>query len=130
MSQSVAESFQNHQVMTVGLTGTIVLSSSCRLLFIDRSAVALLNVFESESMSQKGARGIPVCLMDLAQEIVTTSCGISTNPYVMGTQVRRIFGPPERQVRVQGFAISNQVQQDMRIVLVLSQWNSTVAQEA
>lgn len=129
MSSSLAEPFQNPQGMTVRITGTIVLPSSCRLLFIDRNAIALLSVFESDYIPQKGARVIPACLMDLGQEIVTTSRSIRANPYAMETRVRRIFGPLEQQVRVQGFAISNPAGQDMRIVLVLSQWNRAITQE-
>ena len=127
--ESIAESFQNPQAMTVRITGTIVLSSSCRLLFIDRNAIALLSVFESDSIPQGGARVIPACLMDLGQEIVTTSHSIRANPYTMETRVWHIFGPLEQQVRVQGFAISNPAGQDMRIVLVLSQWNRAITQE-
>ncbi|MDH5667064.1 MAG: hypothetical protein OEY86_03525 [Nitrospira sp.] len=129
MSSSVAESFQNPQAMTVGLAGTIVLSSSCRLVFIDRNAIALLSLIESDSIPQKDVSVIPVCLLDLAREIMTASCGIHTNSCAMGARVRRIFGPPEQQVRVQGFAISNPAGQDMRIVLVLSQWNRAITQE-
>ena len=130
MTSSVAESFQNSQTMTVGLTGTIVLSSSTDLLFIDRKALTLLGLFESDSLVQENTKVLPACLMALVQEIAAAGPSIRTNPFAMGARVRRVFGLPEQPVRVQGFSILNPVQQDMRIVLVLSQWNSVVDQEA
>lgn len=95
MSLFATESFPNPQDMAMGFTGTIVLSSSCRQVFIDRNAIALLSLIESDFIPQKDVCVIPECLLDLAREIMTASCGIHTNSCAMGAQVRRIFGPPE-----------------------------------
>ncbi|MDH5640097.1 MAG: hypothetical protein OEY28_02300 [Nitrospira sp.] len=123
-----AESFQSAQTTRSDSSGTIVLSSSCRLLFIDRNAVALLNVLDSDFPAQNGEQGLPSCIMTIAKEVIAASPAIHVHSHGMGARVRRILGSPEQPVRVQGFAISNPAQLDMRIVLVLSQSNGTIVQ--
>jgi len=123
-----AKSIQSVPTTCSSPNGLIVLSSSCRLLFIDRKAIALLNVFTSDSPAQKGEQGIPACLMTIAKEVIATSPTIHVHSHGMGVRVRRVLGPPEQPIQVQGFAISSPAQQDMRIILVLSQSNGAIVQ--
>lgn len=117
---SRVEPFQRAQTASLGSAGTIVLSSSCRPLFIDCKAIALLKVLDSAPPAQKREHMLPACLMTIAEEIIAASPIIHANSHGMGARVRRVLGSHEQPVRVQGFAISNPAQQDMRVVLVLS----------
>lgn len=123
------EPFQSHPTMSLGLSGIVVLSSTCRLLFIDRNAIAMLSLLESDPFDQGRTEVLPACLMTLAQEIITTFLTSDSTSYLTGVHVRRLIGSPAQPVRVQGFMVARPQEQGVRIVLVLSQWNSSSIQE-
>lgn len=128
MSLSDGELSPSHQTMGLGSTGTIVLSPSRRLLFINRKAIDLVNLLDSDSAAWKSAQMLPTCLMTFAQEIGASHHTIDTDSREMGMPMRRLLGLPGQPVRVQGFTVSCPKEQGRRIVLVLSQWERSVFQ--
>lgn len=122
MHVSVAESCQDNRMRDGGSTGAIVLSASCRLLFIDRNAIALLGTFDSDWLGPTDAQALPLCLMAMAQEIAAHS-SIDKGPGTLPTHIRQFLGPRSQAIRVQGFMVPRDEQQDRRFVLVLSRSN-------
>lgn len=118
-----SEPCENNRTIGLGPTGTIVLSSSCRILFIDRNAIELLGRLDPDSLAGRRAQLLPSCLMTVAQEIAASHSSITAGPYVPGARTRRLLGSPAQPVRVQGFTVPSPERQDMRIVLVLSEWD-------
>jgi len=129
MSSPDVELFQSHPTISLGLSGIVVLSSTCRILFIDRNAIVLLSLLKSDSLDQGRTEVLPACLVTLAQEIITASLTLDSTPCLMGVHVRRLLGSSTQPVRVQGFMVARPQEQGVRIVLVLSQWNSSSIQE-
>lgn len=123
------EPFQSTPTMGLSLSGILVLSSTCRLLFINRNAIAILSLLESDSFDQGRTEVLPACLVTLAQEIITASLTLDNTPCLTGVHVRRLMGSPTQPVRVRGFMVARPQEQGIRIVLVLSQWNSSSTQE-
>ncbi len=117
-----SELCENHRIMGLGPTGTIVLSSSCRILFIDRKAMELLGGLDPDSPAERGVQRLPPCLMTVVQEIEASHSSIQAGPPVQGARVRHLLGPPAQPVRVQGFKVPSPLRQERRIVLVLSEW--------
>jgi len=125
MPASAAESCQDTRAASLGSTGTIVLTSSCRLLFIDRNAIDLLGALDPDWRTSMGAQTLPTCLMTIVQEIAA-HVTIDTDRNSPSAHMSHLLGPPLQPVRVQGFTVSGQERQDNRIVLVLSRSNSSV----
>ena len=121
MPASATDSYEINRTAGLGLTGTIVLSSSRQLLFIDRKALDLLGLFDQDSPARAGTEGLPACLMTVAEEIlaVHATCGAAGSaPSTYGS---RLLGPSSQPIRVQGCTAPSRGEQDIRIVLVLSQ---------
>lgn len=53
------EPFQSTPTMGLSLSGILVLSSTCRLLFINRNAIAILSLLESDSFDQGRTEVLP-----------------------------------------------------------------------
>lgn len=121
MPSPAAESFQSNRPPGLGSSGTIVLSSSCCLLFIDRTALDLLGKLDPEFSTQTGIQVLPPCLLTLAREIAATLSAIESGPNSSLVRVSRLLGSRSQSLRVQGFPVPCQQRQDIRIVLVLSQ---------
>lgn len=119
MSASIAESCQDDRTRNLGSTGTIVLSASCRLLFIDRNAVGLLGTLDSDWLAPTDAQSLPPCLMAMVQEIAAHST-MDGCPDTLPTRIRQFLGPHSQAIRVQGLMVPRHGQQDRRFVLVLS----------
>ena len=115
-----AESFQNNRAMGLGSTGTIVLSSSCFLLFIDRTAIDLLGELDPEFPAQRGTQLLPPCLMTVVREFAATYSALDSGPHSPLARMSRLLGPQSQPVRVQGFTVPYRERHDIRIVLVLS----------
>ena len=117
-----SEPCENHRIMGLGPTGTIVLSSSRRILFIDRKAIELLGGLEPGFPAGRGVQWLPSCLMTVVQEIEASHSSIPAGPPVQGARVCHLLGSPAQPVRVQGFTVPSPLRQERRIVLVLSEW--------
>lgn len=101
-------------------SGTIVLSSDFRLLFIDNSAIEFAEILNSGASNLPLARGLPPCLMELAQEIAATDSDRQSDNLSRIRPLCRIVGPPARAIQVRGFRIQGQEVEDGRLVLILS----------
>jgi hypothetical protein len=102
-------------------TGAIVFSASCRLLFIDRTAIDLLGTVDPDWRAPTGAQPVPRCLMTIVREIAARHSAISSGPQSPLARVTRLLGPHSQPVRVEGFPVAYPQRQETRIVLVLSQ---------
>lgn len=119
MSASIAESCQEDRTRNLGSTGTIVLSASCCLLFIDRNAIGLLSALDSDWLAPTEAQPLPPCLMTMVQEITAHST-IDRCPDPLLRHRSQVLGSRSQPIRVQGFMVACHEQQDRRFVLVLS----------
>lgn len=70
MSCPAPESVQRDRTTGLSPTGTIVLSTSCQLLFIDRKALDLLGVLDQDIPARAGTQFLPACILTVAEEIV------------------------------------------------------------
>jgi len=122
MPASAAESCQDNRTASLGSTGTIVLTLSCRLLFIDRNAIDLLGTLDLDWLAPTGTQPLPPCLMTIVREIAAHST-IDKGPDSPSAHMNRLLGPPLQPVRVQGFMAPSHERQDRRLVLVLSRSN-------
>lgn len=120
MSTSSAESCQGNGTASRGFTGAIVLSSSSRLLFIDRNAVDLLGTLDPDSHAPTGAQPLPPYLMTMVQEIAATHSTLGNRGDSASVHMSRLLGPCSHPVQVHAFAVPSQEPQDNRVVLVLS----------
>lgn len=121
MPCSAAESLQGHRPAGLGRTGTIVLSSSLHLLFMDRKALDLLGLLDEDSPARAGTEGLPACLMTVAEEILAVHCAGGAVRSAPSTHVNRLLGQSAQPIRVQGFTAPCRGGQEHRIILVLSQ---------
>jgi hypothetical protein len=122
MRMSAAESCLDDRMRILGSTGAIVLSASCRLLFIDRNAIGLLGTLDSNWRTTTGVEPLPPCLMAMVQEIAAHST-IDRCPDSLSAHMSQVFGSRSQPIRVQGFMVPRNEQQDRRFVLVLSRSN-------
>jgi hypothetical protein len=122
MPASAAESCQDDRTRNLGSTGAIVLSASCRLLFIDRNAISLLGTLDSDWLVPTSAQTLPPCLMTMVQEIAAHSA-INRCPDSLSTHIRQFLGSRSQPIRVQGFMMPRHEQRERRFVLVLSHSN-------
>lgn len=113
------ESYQDDRTRDPGSTGAIVLSASCRLLFIDRNAIGLLGLLDSDWLAPTEAQPLPPCLMTMVQEIAAHPT-FDRCPDPLSWHRSRFLGPRSQPIRVQGFVVSHHEQQDRRFVLILS----------
>lgn len=123
MPAFAAEPCQDDRTRNLGSTGTIVLSASCRLLFIDRHALSLLGTVDSNWLAPTGAQSLPPSLMTMVQEIAAHS---TTDRCFDSLSAHRSqsLGSRSQPIRVQGFMMPRQEQRERRVVLVLSRSNS------
>ena len=119
MSVSIAESCQDDRTRYRGSTGTVVLSASCRLLFIDRNAIGFLSTLDSDWLAPTEAQPLPSCVMTMVQEITAHST-IDRCPDPLPMHRSQVLGSRSQPIRVQGFMVACHEQQDRRFVLVLS----------
>lgn len=119
MPASATGSCQDNRTASLGSTGTIVLTSSCRLLFIDRNAIDLLGTLDLDWLAPTGAQPIPPCLMTMVQEITAHST-IDRCPDPLLMHRSQVLGSRSQPILVQGFMVACHEQQDRRFVLVLS----------
>lgn len=129
MHASAAGLCQDHRTKGLGSTGAIVLSASCRLLFIDRNAIGLLDTLDSEWLAPTEAQPLPPCLMAIVQEIAVHPT-LDKCPDPLSAHRSRFLGPRSQPIRVQGFLVPRHEQRERRFVLVLSrsnpaQWRNT-----
>lgn len=115
------ESRQNDRTTGRSLTGTVVLSSACRLLFIDRAAIDLLERFDPNFSPRTGAGVLPPALLTIARETATQHSAVDSGPQSPLTRVSRLLGSHSQLVRVEGISVPCPQRQETRIVLVLSQ---------
>lgn len=120
MSCSASESVQIDRDMGCGPTGTIVLSTSYRLLFIDRKPLDLLGLLVPDVPARAGTHILPDCMLTVAQEIVTVHSTGGAVSHIPSAHVIRLLGPSSQPIRAQGFTVSSLEGQDNKIVLVLS----------
>ena len=120
------ESGQNDLTAGIRPIGTVVLSSSCRLLFIDRSAIDILERLYPDFSPRTGAGLLPPGLLTIAQEIAAQHSAVESSPRSPLTRVSRLLRPHSQPVRVEGFSVPCPQQQEIRIVLVLSQCDRSV----
>jgi hypothetical protein len=119
MHVSAAESCRDDRTRDFGSTGSIVLSASCRLLFIDRNAIGLLGTLDSGWLAPTEAQPLPPCLMTIVQEIAAHPT-FDRCPDPLSGHRSRFLGPRSQPIRVQGFMVPRHEQRDGRVVLVLS----------
>lgn len=127
MPASAAESCDDHRTTSLGSPGAIVLSSTCRLLFIDRNAADLLRTLDPDWRTPTEAQPLPPCLMTIVREIAATHSTVGPGGQSALAKISRLLGPPLRPVRVQGFTVPSQGRADRRIVLVLSRSDHSTA---
>jgi hypothetical protein len=120
MSIPSAESCQGNRTASYGFTGAIVLSSSSRLLFIDRTAIDLLSTLDPDWRTSTEAQPLPLCLMTMVQDISATHSTLDKDRDSPSAHISRFLGSRSHPVRVQAFTVPCQEQQDNRVVLVLS----------
>ena len=122
MSASTVESWQDDRTRNLNSTGTIVLSASRRLLFIDRNAIGLLGTLDSDWVAPTDAQSLPSCLMTMVQEIAARQTfDKCSDP--LSVHMSQFVGSRSQQIRVQVFMVSCHEQRDRRVVLVLSRSN-------
>ena len=121
MAAFTTESCPDDRTRSGSPVGAIVLTSSCRLLFIDRSAIVLLGMLDPAWRSSMDAHPLPSCLMTIVQEIAATHSVIGADGHLPLAKVRRLLGPSSQPVQVHGFLVLSQERNNRRIVLVLSQ---------
>ena len=119
MHASAAESCPDNRMRNGGSTGAIVLSASCRLLFIDRNAIGLLGTLDSDWLAPTEAQPLPPCLMTIVQEIAAHPT-FDRCPDPLSGHRSRFLGPRSQLIQVQGFMVPHHEQQDRRFLLVLS----------
>ena len=122
MPASAPESCQDNRTRDLGSTGAIVLSASGRLLFIDRNAIGLLRILDSDWLAPTGAQSLPPCLMTMVQEIAARST-IDRCTDTLPAHMSQFLGSRSQPVRVQAFTVPRHEQRDRRFVLVLSRSN-------
>lgn len=120
MTGPAAASSQHERAARRGPTGTVVLSSSCRLLFIDRAAIDLLGRLDPDFSPRTGTELLPPGLLTIAREIAAQYSVIDAGPQSPLAQVSRLLGLNFKQVRVEGFPVPCSQRLETRIVLVLS----------
>lgn len=120
MSCPAQESVQRDRTTSLGPTGTIVLSTSCQLLFIDRKALALLGLLDHDVPARAGTQLLPACILTVAQEIVGVHATGGAVFHAPSAHVNRYLGLSSQPVRVQGFTVPSLGRRDYKIVLVLS----------
>jgi hypothetical protein len=122
MPASTVESCQDNRAASLGSTGTIVLTSSCRLLFIDRNAISFLGTLDSNWLAPTGAPSLPTDLITMVQKIAahsaTDGCLDS-----LSVHMSQVLGSRSQPIRVQGFTVLRHEQRERRFVLVLSRSN-------
>jgi hypothetical protein len=126
MTDPVVELSQRERATGRGPTGTLVLSSSWRLLFIDRKAIEIMSVLDQDVPPGTGTDVLPPCLRTVADEIVAIHFAGAAAPSVPWTHASRLLGPISQPIRVQGFTAPCRGGQDHRIILVLSQCDAGV----
>lgn len=119
MHAFAVELYQDDRTRDPGSTGAIVLSASCRLLFIDRNAIGLLGLLVSDWLAPTEAQPLPPCLMTMVQEIAAHPI-FDRCPDPLSWHRSRFLGPRSQPIRVQGFLVPHREQQDKRFVLILS----------
>lgn len=130
MPASAPEPCQENRTRDLGSPGAIVLSASGRLLFIDRNAIGLLRILDSDWVAPTGAQSLPPCLMTMVQEIAAHStidrCPdsfIDKCPDSVSVHMSQVLGSRSQPIRVQGFMVPRDEQREKRFVLVLSRSN-------
>lgn len=122
MPASAPEPCQENRTRDLGSPGAIVLSASGRLLFIDRNAIGLLRILDSDWVAPTGAQSLPPCLMTMVQEIAAHST-IDRCPDSVSVHMSQVLGSRSQPIRVQGFMVPRDEQREKRFVLVLSRSN-------
>jgi hypothetical protein len=119
MPASAPDSCQDNRTRDLGSTGAIVLSASGRLLFLDRNAIGLLRILDSDWLAPTGAQPLPPCLMTMVQEIAAYST-IDGCPDSLSAHMSQFLGSRSQPVRVQAFMVPRHEQRERSFVLVLS----------
>jgi hypothetical protein len=114
------ESVQSDRDTGLGLTGTIVLSTSCRLLFIDQKALDLLGLLVQDVPARPGTHILPDCILTVAQEVSAVHANSGAVFHAPSAYVNRLLGSSSQPVRVQGFTVPSLERRGNKIVLVLS----------
>lgn len=122
MHASAAEPCRDDRTRDLGSTGAIVLSASCRLLFIDRNAIGLLGALDSGWLAPTDAQSLPPCLTTMVQDITAHST-IDRCPDSLSAYRSQFLGSRSQPIRVQGFMLPCHEQRERNFVLVLSRSN-------
>lgn len=115
-----SESSEHHRATGFCRSGTIVLSSSFRLLFSDQRAIELMATLDSDISDPPLTEAFPSCLRRVAQEIVAADSLRKDSSSSWFEQSCRLVGSHTYPVQVRGFSVPGQNRADGRIVLVLS----------
>ncbi|MBH0179546.1 MAG: hypothetical protein HP491_17220 [Nitrospira sp.] len=122
MHTSATELCPDDRTRNPGSTGAIVLSASCRVLFIDRNVFGLLGALDSDWLAPTEAPLLPSCLMTMLREFAAHSTS-DRRPGSLSARRSQCFGPRSHPILVQGFVVSHHEQRDRKFVLVLSRSN-------
>lgn len=122
MRTSAAGLCQGDWTRNIGSTGAIVLSATCRLLFIDRNTIGFLGILDSDWLASTGTQPLSPCLISMVQEIAAYST-INGCPDSLSAHMSQVLGSRSQPIRVQGFMVPHHEQRDKRFVLVLSRSN-------
>lgn len=120
MPSVASESSQDNRPVRLARSGTLVLSSSCHVLFADRRAVDLMGLLDADVSDPPLTQTLPACLVNFAKEIDATDSMRKDSRRSWLGPVARIAGSPSRLVRVQGFRLAHRDREDRWIVLILS----------
>lgn len=120
MPSGASELSENNRATSFCCSGTIVLSSSFRLLFIDQRAIELMATLESDISDPPLTEAFPSSLMRLAQEIAATDSLRTDGSCSWFEQDSRLVGSHSYPVRARSFSMPCPEREDGRIVLVLS----------
>lgn len=114
-----AELFHDDRDSNLNPAGTIVLSTSCRLLFIDRAAMNFLGTLDPDWCAPTRAQPVPACLMRIVQDLISAQSAMDSGPQPSWARACHLLGACLQPIRAQTFLLPS-LQDESRIVLVLS----------
>jgi hypothetical protein len=120
MPSGALESSEVNRTTCFNRSGTIVLSSTFRLLFMDQRAIELMATLDSDIYDPPLTEAFPSCLMRLAQDIAAMDSLRSDGSCSWFEQKSRLVGSLSYPVQVRGFSVPGRDREDGRILLVLS----------
>lgn len=99
--------------------GIVVLSSSLRLLFVDRQASTLIHNFDSPTGTPDHETDLPACLLTVAQKIADALSSHRATSRSESSSISQFVDTRSDRLHIQGFGVPHE-RNDSRIVLLLS----------